>query len=151
MPENVKAGEVRGWMTKLGVARVADEGAAGIYGRRRAELATVPVRVIPYDANDPPPDWKVGDRVRHKHVTDVQTVRSEIFRHNDRWRFINDGAAVRSCSAFEPIPPTASVTLRVTGTPEEIAMLVREAREERGIVVNAPQGHITGLTVEVLP
>ena len=95
------------------------------------DYPSIPVRIIPYDANDPPPEWPVGMIVRVKKGAPKAgcqyKVQSDVFRWADEWCFIDEyQGKIHDCADFEPLPTKATVTLRVTGRPGRIATLAKD-------------------------
>jgi len=131
--------EVRAWVTREGLAH-----GFGSFGEAH-DLRGVPVRILPYPPDDPPPEWERGQKVRMKYRPHrTETVFSDIYRNSrDEWCFQNAGNHAELCASFEPVPTTESVTLRFTGDPERIKR-VREAG------VWAPWNGLDTLTVEVV-
>ena len=102
------------------------------------------VLVIPLEG-EAPPAWPVGTKVRWvANPKVVSTVASTLFMYQGKWRFIATTGEMLHCTAYEPIPPTASLTLRVTGTPEEVEALRVDAEHSRTWL------RLNDVTVEVL-
>ena len=131
--------EVRAWTTHLALGATK---CAHLTLWRDGGPPQIPVRILPYDASDPPPDWPVGTKVRHKNnTTAVANVGSEPVRWRGVWWFVNNGGTLLECARWEPIPSVATVTLKVTGSPEKVALVRAGAVEEFWPA---------GLTVEVV-
>jgi hypothetical protein len=104
----------------------------------------VPIRILPYPPDDPPPEWPEGTKLRNKRhpSVKVEVGAGDIYRDNEgRWRFQTSDGTTYGCWAWEPVPTTESVTLRLTGSPERIAC-----------IRDAPPwpGSMAGITVEVV-
>ena len=143
MATNEKGRERRGYVS-LGLLQAGHD--FFVYQNAAACSPNQPVRIQPYDASDAPPEWAIGTRVRHKNrPTSIEAVDSECVRWSGGWWFLNDEGVLLECKRWEPIPPVATVTLRVRGTPEKIEALRNDA-SLLSAAVFAP----AGLVVEVI-
>jgi hypothetical protein len=98
----------------------------------------VPIRIIPYPPDDPPPEWSEGTRLRGKRrfMIDAMVGPGEMHRGpSGGWRCYTDDGVLIDCSQYEPIPTTQTVTYRITGTPERLAYIAGTLDVAKGITV----------------
>jgi len=140
-----------GWMSKRD-SRVADDGDTICPIEAYEGYAySVPALVIPFDG-DPPPMWPVGTKVRCD--AKVRTIDSHPVLHDGSWWFVaKEDGKLYLCCHFEPVPTTASVTLKVTGSPEDIERMrcgLRGQGEREPNYSVVVKDETRGLYVEVL-
>ena len=138
-----KPREFRAWTWELYLKRLEDRTLSGdtvacyVCDNPGDAVRRVPIRITIEDPSDPKPDWPVGTKVRSKSGHDKdQVVTSSIFWWHDAecWCFADREGYARQCRLFGPIPPEASVTLRVTGDPATVAF-VKDMSKLRGLRV----------------